>query len=707
MNWQTIRLLIAHEFRLLMRDRRTVVLAFILPLIMAPLILFGIKFMGEWRKEKLVKTNYTYSVEGAYADSVRALVNRGLALRAIQRDARLYSYSEVKVTNPDSSLQVSDIHFFIQAEDGIKADALEAATITQEDRPQEDRPPEESVEPPDHSVITARYPGVPVISFYYMGNRDASNSGARRLRNMMLDARNLDRQEMLKLRGFTEPSENVFFVLNQDLATLEQVAGSNFGRFLPILLIIFTLSGATIVAMDSIAGEKERGSLETLLTTSVRHIEIIAAKQMTILIVALGIVFIQVANLLFYITLGYIDLPEGISGSLPPLALLTVFILYIPVAIVISSILLMVSAFAKSYKETQLYYLPVFFSLCILAASAFLPAISLNSFVVLIPIANVSVAVREIMVGIYHWPMLVLTCLVMMALAFFLLRQSTRMLSAEKLITSQDSDEADLIGGAALLPKRVLIWFVAMWVLFLTIPANIPALATLEGQFFFNMFFVMLGVPILMIRVYRLDWRKAFAIRPVKPIIWPIILVLIPATQFTGTGIVALANELFPFPEELLEEFARQLIPEDYPIWKVLLMLAITPGIVEEIAFRGMLLHGLHRRIRPIWLIITVGIIFGIFHTSLFRIIPTGYIGMVLTAVAVLTGSIFPCMLLHAGNNAFSILLYQYGIQIEELNEYYYVMSVFLFVGAFYLLYKNRTPYPDLLPHKKRKMISD
>ena len=50
MNWPAVMLLIKHEFRMLLRDRRTVVLAFLLPLIMAPVILFGIKFMGEWRK---------------------------------------------------------------------------------------------------------------------------------------------------------------------------------------------------------------------------------------------------------------------------------------------------------------------------------------------------------------------------------------------------------------------------------------------------------------------------------------------------------------------------------------------------------------------------------------------------------------------------------------------------------------------------------
>lgn len=705
MNWPAVMLLIKHEFRMLLRDRRTVVLAFLLPVIMAPVILFGIKFMGEWRKEKLDETVYTYSIVGSYADSVRAMIHRGRMLQETDNagtEKRLFSFKEMTTVDPDSSLATGDLHFFLRADDGVKADSIQAEEISREEKTgSEDSA--DSVK----NVVTVRYPGVPIVTIYFMGNRDGSRTGRSRIQNLIIDSRTVDRQGLLQQHGFTIEPTNIITLSTLDLATREQVAGSNFGRFITLFLMILTLSGATVVAMDSIAGEKERGSLETLLTTSVSHMDIISAKQMTILIVALGIVLIQVANLLIYVTLGYINLPNDIIGALPPQALVTLLFLYIPVAIVISSLLLMVSAFAKSYKETQFYYLPVFFTLCVLSAAAFLPSISLGSFIVLVPIANVSVAIREVMVGMYNWPMLFTTCFVMIATAMYLLYISSRMLSMEKLITTQDTDEADLLGGAALFPKRVLIWFVGMWVLLFTIPANIPALANLEGQYLFNMFGVFLGVSVLMIRVYRLDWRQALAIRPVRPVVWIVILVLIPVSQITGTGVITLANEIFPFPEELLEEFVRQIIPEEFPLWKVLLMISITPGIVEEMAFRGVLLHGLHRRLRPILLVLVIGGIFGLFHTSLFRIIPTGYLGMILTSVAVLTGSIFPCMLLHAGNNAFAIILYHYGIQMDQLTWHYYVMSVLLFAGSFYMLYRFRTPYPNLLPMKKRQINSE
>ena len=330
-----------------------------------------------------------------------------------------------------------------------------------------------------------------------------------------------------------------------------------------------------------------------------------------------------------------------------------------------------------------------------------LPAVSLRSLIAVVPVANVSVAVREIMVGHYDIPMLLVACASMLLAAFLLLRWSSRMLDKERLVTAQDLDEADLAGGAALFPRRVLLWFLGMWAVVIIAPSNIDALTRLEGQWAFNMFGVFFLGSLLMIRVHRLDWRQALAIRPVRPQVWLAVLLLVPSTLLTGIFVVGLSSVFLPFPEELLEQFASELLPDDFPLWQIMLMMALTPGIVEEMAFRGLLLHGLHRRLRPVVLILVVGIIFGLFHQALFRIIPTTYLGVVITTVAVLTGSIFPCMLLHAGNNAFAFLLYRYGVEIETWPPELLLLNLPVFVFALYLLYRYRTPYPGLLPFRK------
>ena len=717
MNRATIGLLFRHETRMLLRDRRTVVLSILLPLVVLPAILFGMKFMSELRRDRLDATTYRYAVAGAYADSVRTLIGRG-GLRAAAEavDGRQpVSFVEVEAARPDSSLAAGELDFYLDALTGSQADSLDlaAAAADSTEGPDERREAatvEGAITEPggreedrvDVTVADERYPGVPVVRVYFRANRDESRAGSAEMVDRLVEARKQDRADALRRHGFEGDPDESIRLSRVDVATPEQAAGFYFGRLLPLLLVFLTLTGASVAAMDSVAGEKERGSLETLLTTSASRIEIITAKQLTILSVALFITLAQAGNLFVYLGLGLIELPSELDIDVSPVAVLVLFALFVPVAVVVSSLLLLVSTYAKTYRETQLYILPVFLGLMVLTAAGLLPAVSLRSLIAVVPVANVSVAVREIMVAHYDIPMLLVTCLSMLAAAFLLLRMSSRMLDMERLITAQEADEADLQGGAALFPRRVLLWFAGMFALIVIAPANVDALTRLEGQWAFNMFGVFFLGSLLMIRVHRLDWREALAIRPVRPQVWLAVLLLVPSTLLTGIFVVGLSSVFLPFPEEMLEKFASQLIPDDFPMWQILLMLAITPGIVEEMAFRGLLLHGLHRRLRPLVLILVVGVIFGLFHQALFRIIPTSYLGMVLTAVAVLTGSIFPCILLHAGNNAFAFLLYRSGVEIETWPPELLLLNIPVFVFALYLLYRYRTPYPGLLPVRKR-----
>jgi ABC-type Na+ efflux pump permease subunit len=131
------------------------------------------------------------------------------------------------------------------------------------------------------------------------------------------------------------------------------VPGRTGGRGLTLFLVILILTGGSVASMDIIAGEKERGSLETILTTAVKRTEVVSAKQLTILAVALTITFIQIAEILAFVTYKIIPLPKGFVIEAPAITIVTLLFLFIPVAAFISAVLLMVSAYSKSYKEAQ------------------------------------------------------------------------------------------------------------------------------------------------------------------------------------------------------------------------------------------------------------------------------------------------------------------------------------------------------------------
>jgi sodium transport system permease protein len=699
MNWQTVGVIFGHELRMLLRDRRTLVIAVLLPLVIWPVMFFAMKQTNERREKNLAATVYKYGVIGSQAEQVRQLITRGseaLARQKIPEKEGLadFRYQENKVQDPSASLKSGDIHFYLEGFTGKEADALpkkaEPAGKDTESVPTKTGIPNQDIPAP------ARLPGVPLIRIYFQGDRDASSAGGAKMRDFLSRARDLTRDALLRERGLPVNPEQVLPRIETSLASAAQVTGSYLGRFLTLFLMVFLLTGGSIVALDSIAGEKERGSLETLLTTAARRGEIVAAKQLLIATVALAITFVQIANLLAYVTFKVIKLPQDWVIEAPPAAVITLLLLFVPMAAFTASILLMLSAYAKSYKEAQLYFFPVYLLSWVPALAAVLPGVALRSAIVLVPVANVSVAVREIMVGKFDWPMIAVVFLVMTLAAAWAVRASARMLSQESLITASETDAADLAGGAELFPKRVLRWYALMGVVLFAVALNVPQLSTFRAQLLFNEVVLFLGASLLMIWKYRLKVKEALALRPVKPLVWFAVLLAIPSGNLTAVGVFRLANLVFPVPERMLEQFGRDLMPKDIPLWQLILFLAILPGICEEIAFRGTLLYGLRRKLRPVSLALAVGVIFGFFHVALFRIIPTAFLGTTLTAMALLTGSIFPSMVAHAGNNAMGLALGMMEISAGNLAWWWYLAAAAVFALSFYILYRVRTPYPGL-----------
>src|SRR5204862_8136976 len=104
-------------------------------------------------------------------------------------------------------------------------------------------------------------------------------------------------------------------------------------------------------------------------------------------------------NFFVYIKLQVISLPANFDLQRSTGMALTLLVLFIPLAATIASVLLMISAYAKSYKEAQMYFFPVYVLSLIPSLASVMPGISLRSVIAFVPLANVSVAAREIMMG--------------------------------------------------------------------------------------------------------------------------------------------------------------------------------------------------------------------------------------------------------------------------------------------------------------------
>ncbi|MBL8152439.1 MAG: CPBP family intramembrane metalloprotease [Blastocatellia bacterium] len=314
----------------------------------------------------------------------------------------------------------------------------------------------------------------------------------------------------------------------------------------------------------------------------------------------------------------------------------------------------------------------------------------MRSAIFLVPIANVSVAVREVLVGKHDWLMITLTFIVMTIYAVIAIRSSAKTLSEERLITQNETTIDEAQDGQARFSRHVLQWYLVMWALLFAAGSNLEVLATLQRQLLFNQLFIFLAVPIFIIWRYRLDPKRALSLKSVNLSTWVAVILVVPAGQLLGVGVFRLANLVFPVPPQALEQFGSQIMVNEIPRWQLYLLIALLPAVCEEIAFRGLLLYGLRKRFKPIVLVLVVGLVFGLFHFQLFRIIPTGFLGVVLSGILVMTGSIFPGMVAHAGNNALTIVLAENGFALHKLDVWVYFAAGLVFSLCMYIIYRNR-----------------
>ncbi len=669
------------EIRSLIRDVRTLLMSVVLPVILLPLVLLASARMEGRQAERVESRTYRLAITGpdsAFATGLAADLVGGADLE----EGAGRRFWMVDVAEPRLALDDGVLDVYLEA---FSPDAWGA------------------LDPADTAGVGLgpEHEGAMILRIRYHSSRTGSRNAASMLQERLVEVRAERRDSILVHAGFTVPPQLVGAVDTVNVASADEVAGARLGRFLSLILVGLMLLGGSAVATDALAGEKERGTLLTLLTTSATRTEIITGKLLAIMAVALGIALIQVLNLWFFLGLGLIEPGSGFAVTVSPALALGLVVLYLPVVALTGGVLILTSAYARSYKEAQLYLTPVLFGMAIPTLAPIMPDLSLQSAIVVVPIANLAVAARDVLVGQVHLPALAAAWLVTAGVAAWVTDRSVRALHDEELITGDPSRES-FLGGPDLFRKRVLRWFLVFWAVALLLQFNLP-IRDVRLAVLVNVGLVFVVFPLIVIRRFQLDPRKALALRAPRPGVWLGVLIGAPAALLTGLGVFELTQYVLPVPAEMVEGFGQGLLPEGVPAWQLILLLAIVPGIAEELTFRGVLLHGLRRRFGPLGLAIVVGLIFGFFHFQLFRIPVTAFLGAVLTGVTLLSGSIFPAMAWHALNNGLALFLATIDVDVEALGWWWTAGAVLLLGLAFAIIWWNRTPYPDMKPANRER----
>ncbi len=502
-------------------------------------------------------------------------------------------------------------------------------------------------------------------------------------------------------------------------ATPQQQIARIVAMVVPFLLVTMTVTGALYPAIDLTAGERERGTLETLAVAPVPVGQIVAGKFGVIVTIAM---FSTALNLGSMTAMVYFSKLDQIAGSLRPAeraeSLLAqqqieqeglppgvgaftqrayllererlereaahqagffvtsapiVMLAMVPFAVLFGGVMLAACSFARTFKEAQNYMMPVMMAAIIPAMiMSYMPMVRLEGLLLVIPVANIVVLMRELFLGQYDLTAMAVCLLSTSLYAAAAVTLAAKLYGHEAVLFSDVGSYRTLLRRRFIRPEPSPSPALALLVVALLFPVNFywQSYALDLGssaQWFRGVVAAaqigIFGAPVLLLTGYfRLDPATTFSLR--RPRFVPTL-----AAGLIGLSVVPVSHLLqqvqfhfFP-PQPLAEEVAarQQEWLTGGSVGAMLLVFAVLPGLCEELLFRGFLMSGLRRKLSAGGLVVVVGLIFGLYHMSSEKLPLVTLLGVLLTLICLRTDSIFPAMFVHMANNGLALAAARYG----------------------------------------------
>ena len=492
----------------------------------------------------------------------------------------------------------------------------------------------------------------------------------------------------LRVRKVPQAAAEPFKVVNADVSEVGRRRAATWSKTLPFVLLVWALTGAFYPAVDLCAGEKERGTMETLLCSPARRDEIVWGKLLTVAS------FSAVTSLLNLLSLGVTGtflmqkLGSGMGEMAPELgpppwpAMIWLLLVLLPVAGLFSALAVAIAAFARSTKEGQYYMMPLMMVSLPLMVLAMLPSAELSWGLSLIPITGLMLWLRALMEAQYveaarfAVPVLgvtMLCCLLAIRWAVrqfneesVLFRESERFEFSSWLQRLMRDREATPAVAQSLL-CGLMLWLIPIFAgMMLPKPIGWGGMAktlVVTQLAFFLAPTLIMTVMLTRSPVQTLSLRlPRFRVLLLGGLL---VFCLHPAAMWLGVGVEA----LYPLSDSLRKDLAplqEQL--QGAPLWSVLLVVALTPAVCEELAFRGFVLSGLRRLRDEKAAIVISSLFFGVTHGLFQQSVTASVLGMVLGYLLIRSGSIWTGVLYHITHNSLSILLSRMSADFVEQN---------------------------------------
>lgn len=248
-----------------------------------------------------------------------------------------------------------------------------------------------------------------------------------RMNNDLLQIEEQLKKERFQQLKINETTLQPLDIKATNIASSKEMIGKLAGGFLPYIFITFGFMGCMYPAIDLFTGEKERGTLETLLTAPVARWRLLVGKLLVIVVAGLISASCGFLGLFFEIEVfGFTGEPEIATLIHSILSLKFIFSLYlllIPLIVFIAGLLVPIAIYAKSFKEAQSMIAPLNFVIIIPVMIGFLPGIEYNFATASIPIINIVLATKELIagtltIGLMAWSFFVMLSFAALAVLF-------------------------------------------------------------------------------------------------------------------------------------------------------------------------------------------------------------------------------------------------------------------------------------------------
>lgn len=712
MNWRHVHLIYLREMRDQLRDRRTLFTITVLPLLLYPLLGMLMMQVAQFKREQSVKIRVV-GIDNWPADA-RLLapsdaVDSQVHFVSGENSAKDVSLIEVQADRWPTDIETADV--VRSARQSLAANAFDAVLIVEPQfvemlaqrraaagapgsadtgasaEAKADADAETSASS-DTEASTAAHaagdgdgtalisPGLQVVANMA---RDRSQLAMRRLNNVLRDWQQDWVSAQLSAAGMNPVLVDPLPLKQNDTSESSVRRAMLWSKILPFIMLVWALTGAFYPAIDLCAGEKERGTLETLLSSPARRREIVWGKLFT---VATFSMLSALLNLLsMHVTAGFIveqfaaqggaQLAEAF-GRLPIHAFAWLVLLLLPMSAFFSALALAVAALARSTKEGQYYLMPLLLFTLPLVTMPMIPSLDLTLATSMVPVSGAIFLVRALIEGRFaegfvHLPVVLSVTAISCLLA---IRWAVRQFESESVMFSESERwnfqswlrqvwrDRGTVASASEAMLCGLIILVAMFFSQFVAGAGELDWASLARRAVVTQIGLILTPCLLMAIFLTRSMRQALRLHPVSldQVVAAAVLGLALHPSYTLLGqAISSALQVGPETQRVLESVSSLIYSQ--PLWAVLLVLAVLPAVCEELAYRGFIFGGLLRDNGVMRAILLSSLFFGLAHSFLQQSIAATLMGLLLGLIAWRTGSVVCTMMIHVVNNSLSISL--------------------------------------------------